>query len=59
MNYYTYGPFLNKGLPLIPTRISNYILYNVWDDIAYPFQNPSGCTVDIWDLNSPHTLLDM
>ena len=30
-----------------PSMISNYIHYNVWDEITYPFQNFNGCTVEV------------
>ena len=33
---------------LIPTWISNYIHYKVWDEITYPFPNFSGTTIEIW-----------
>ena len=29
--------------------MSNYIHYKVWDEIAYPFQDFNGATVEIWD----------
>ena len=38
--------------PLLRTWISwigNYINYNVWDEITYPFPNFNGCTVDVWE----------
>ena len=25
------------------------MLSNVWDEIAYPFQNLNGCTVEAWE----------
>ena len=34
---------------LIPTWISNYIHYYVWDEITYPFPNFNGCTVEVWE----------
>ena len=32
---------------LIPAWISNYIHYNVWDEITYPFLNFNGATVEV------------
>ena len=32
---------------LIPAWISNYIQYNVWDEITYPFLNFNGATVEV------------
>ena len=34
-------------LTLIPAWISNYIHYNVWDEITYPFLNFNGATVEV------------
>ena len=34
-----WGPFYQHGLTLIPAWISNYIHYNVWDEVTYPFLN--------------------
>ena len=41
--------FYRHGLTLIPAWISNYIHYDVWDEIAYPFPNGNGCTVEVWE----------
>ena len=41
------GPFYNHGLTLIPAWISNYIHYNVLDEITYPFLNFNGATVEV------------
>ena len=41
------GPFYQHGLTLIPAWISNYIHYNVWDEITYPFLNFNGATVEV------------
>ena len=30
-----------------PAWISNYIHYNVWDEITYPFINFNGATVEV------------
>ena len=38
---------LNTCGPLIPAWISNYIHYNVWDEITYPFLNFNGATVEV------------
>ena len=35
------------GLTLTPVGISNYIHYKVWDEIAYPFLNFNGATVEV------------
>ena len=35
------------GLTLIPALISNWIHYNVWDVITYPFLNFNGATVEV------------
>ena len=36
------GPFYEHGLILLPTWISNHILYDIWDEITYPFPNFNG-----------------
>ena len=41
------GPFYKHGLTLIPAWISNYIHYNMWDEITYPFLNFNGATVEV------------
>ena len=41
------GPFYEHGLTWIPVWTSNYIHYNVWDEITYPFLNFNGCTVEV------------
>ena len=43
----TRGPFYSHGLTLIPAWISNYIRYNMWDEITYPFLNFNGATVEV------------
>ena len=43
----TSGPFYLHGLTLIPAWISNYIHYNVSDEITYPFLNFNGATVEV------------
>ena len=35
--------------------INNYILYNVWDEITYPFPNFNGATVEVWEWISNFT----
>ena len=40
-----WGPFYSHVLTLIPAWMSNYINYDVWDEIAYPFQNFNGATI--------------
>ena len=41
------GPFYKHVLILIPAWISNYIHYELWDEIIYPFLNFSVCTVEV------------
>ena len=36
------------GGALSLTWLSNYIHYEVWDGITYPFPNFNGSTVDVW-----------
>ena len=43
----TWGLFYWHGLTLIPAWISNYIHYEVWDEITYPFLNFNGATVEV------------
>ena len=43
----TRGPFCWHGLTLIPAYISNYMLYNVWNDITYAFLNFNDATVEV------------
>ena len=33
--------------PLLLTWIINYIHYNVWDEISYPFLNFNGAAVEV------------
>ena len=40
--------FYKHGLTLIPSWIINYIHYNMWDEITYPFPNFNGATVEVW-----------
>ena len=44
----SYLDLLLTGLNLIPAWINNYILYNVWDEITYPFPNFNGGRVREW-----------
>ena len=39
------GTLYSHVLTLIPAWMSTYINYNVWDEIAYPFQNFNGATM--------------
>ena len=41
------APFYWLGLTLIPTWISNYTHYNVWDEITYPFIKFNGAAVEV------------
>ena len=45
--FYYQGAIYWHGLTLIPAWISNYIHYNVWDEITYPFLNFNGATVEV------------
>ena len=40
-------PFYQYGLTLTPAWLSNYIHYNVWYEITYPFLNLNGATVEV------------
>ena len=40
--------FCSQGLTLIPTWIRNHTPSYVWDEIAFPHLNFSGCTVEVW-----------
>ena len=43
-------------------RIPHYIHFKVWDEIAYPFPNFNGCTVEVWEWISnfiPHFKMDI
>ena len=33
----------------MPARISNYIHYNTWDEITYPFPNFNSAAIEIWE----------
>ena len=58
---HTFYPFYQHGLTLIPTWISNYTHREVWNDIAYPFPNFNGYTVEVWKWISnfiPHFIMD-
>ena len=43
-----WNPIYLTGLTLILTWISNYTHYRVWGEIAYPFPNFNGATVEVW-----------
>ena len=43
--YFDSGPFYSHGSTLILAWISNYIHYEVWDEITNPLLNFNGCTV--------------
>ena len=47
----TWGTFIQHGLILIPTWISNHMQSKVWDEIIYPFLNFNGFI--------PHLLMDV
>ena len=41
--------FYQHGFTLIPPWIPNYIHYEVWNEITYPFPNFNGTTVEFWE----------
>ena len=41
--------YATYGLTSIPSWVSNYIDYNVWDEITYQFLNFNGATVEVWE----------
>ena len=45
----TWGHFSYMDSTSIPPWISNYIQYNMWDEITYPFPNFNGATVEVWE----------
>ena len=45
--FLTWAPLYQHGLTLIPAWISNYIHCKVLDEIAYPFLNFNGATVEV------------
>ena len=44
-----WGIWSPYDLTLIPTRISNHMPSEVWDEITYPFPNFNGATVEVWE----------
>ena len=42
-----FGTMKQANCWLGPAWISNYIIYNVWDEITYPFLNFNGTTVEV------------
>ena len=60
-NRCSWDPFYSHGLTLIPALISNYVHYNMWGEITYPFPNFNGYTVEVWEWisNLSHVLLGM
>ena len=42
-HYIHRGPFYKHKFTSIPTWISNYIYYKMWNEITYPLPNFSGC----------------
>ena len=47
MGYCFLGPLLLTWFNLIPTWMSNYIHFNVWDEITYPFLNFNSATIEV------------
>ena len=56
------GPLLLTWINLILARINDYIYYNVWGEITFPFPNFNGATVEVWEWISnfiPHLIMDL
>ena len=53
------GDLLPMWINFNPTWMSNYIHYEVWYEITYPFPNFNDATIEVleWISNSYHTLL--
>ena len=51
----TGGPFNQNELTLIPTCLSNYIHYKMWEDIIYQLPNSHRLKIDNQYLISTHT----
>ena len=45
---HTKDPFYEHSLIVILACISNYLHYEVWDEITYPLPNFNGCYVEAW-----------
>ena len=52
---YHQGPLLSMWLTLIPAWISNYIYYEVLNEITHIFLNFNGATVEVWEWISNFT----
>ena len=55
-------PVYSYALRLIPSLISNHMLSEVWDKIAYPFPNFNRVTLEVWEWISdfiPHLIKDV
>ena len=66
--YITFTIFVGNQVELlvttqkIPAWISNDMPSKVWDEIAYPFLNFNGCTVEVYEWISnfiPHFMMDV
>ena len=56
------GDSLWTWINIIPARINNYIYYNVWGEITFPFPNFNGATVEVWEWISNfilHFIMDL
>ena len=42
-------PLYQHELTLIPAWISNHLPSKVWNEIAHPFPNLSGTTIEVWE----------
>ena len=40
---------VTDGLTLIPTRKSNHIHYEMWDEIANPVANFNSVAIEVWE----------
>ena len=49
LNENIWGPFYWQTSTLISAWISNYIQYQVWDEVTYPFPNFNGEAVEVWE----------
>ena len=58
----TTGPFYSQSLTSISAWLSIHMSCNVWGEIAYPFPNLNGATVEVseWISNViPHFIMDV
>ena len=48
-NYHMMSVFKIGHLTLMPAWMSNYIHYEMWDEITFLFPNFNGCTIEVWE----------